>query len=226
MSNQPKQTNVYLIPGLGGDKRMYEGQLNKFQHTKVLEFIAPLPNETMNSYARRLAKSIDFENEFILIGVSLGGVIAQEIASFTNPKKVIVISSVKTRKELPIWMRIFKYIPLPKLIPGNVYLWAFLILVWLKQFWTRRNFIMKRLKDMAKDANPDFVYWAANQMVSWKEPFGEKVFQPVVIHGNRDYLFPIHWIKEVDYVIPKGTHAMILTHVKLINEALQIELTD
>ena len=210
--------NIYLIPGLGGDKRMYAGQLARFPSTTVLEFIPPRKAEKISEYAKRLAASIDLSKEFILVGVSLGGILAQEIAKHYTPKKVVVISSVKSREELPLWMRIFKYIPLPKLIPGGFYLWAFMILIWFKTLFSRSNFVLGNLKNMAKDADPEFVYWAANQVVAWQHPIEN--FQAYHIHGTKDFLFPLWRIKGVNTVVKNGTHAMILTHVKQINEAL------
>lgn len=214
-------TNVYLIPGLGGDKRMYAGQLAKFPHTKVLEFIRPNPKEDFTSYAKRLAEGIDTSKDFILVGVSLGGLLAQEIANIYPPKKTIIISSVKSREELPLWMRCFKHFPVQKVIPGKVYLWAFMILVWLKTLFTRSNSVIGNLKNMARDADPVFVYWAVNQVINWQNPISD--FKPYHIHGNKDFLFPIRRLKAVGTVVDKGTHAMILTHVKDINQALTTE---
>jgi len=217
-------TNVYLIPGLGGDKRMYAGQLTRFPRTKVIEFIRPLKNESIASYAKRLAEGIDTSQPFILVGVSLGGILAQEIANIYPPKKTIIISSVKSRQELPLWMRIFKFFPIQKVIPGKVYLWAFMVLVWLKTLISRTNSVIANLKNMARDADPFFVSWGVNQVINWQHPI--KDFKVYHIHGNKDILFPIGRIAHVGTVVDKGTHAMILTHVREINVALKQELQD
>lgn len=211
--------NTYLIPGLGGDKRMYEGQLNKFSDTKVLEFIEPLPKESISNYAKRLAEGIDKTKPFILIGVSLGGILVQEISKFYTPEKAIIISSVKNRNELPKWIRFFKYFPLQKIIHGKAYLWAFMLLISFKTMFKRSNNVVKKLKDMAMDVNPVFVYWAVNQVINWKAPEGN--FQPYHIHGSNDTLFPIKHIENVTVRVENGTHVMILTHVKIINQHLE-----
>lgn len=210
--------NTYLIPGLGGDKRMYAGQLARFSDTKVLEFIPPLGKESISSYALRLAEGIDKTKPFILIGVSLGGILSQEIAKHYKPEKVILISSVKERRELPVWMRIFRFFPMQKMIPGKFYLWMFFVLMWVKSFRMRANPILANLRNMAKDANPDFVYWAVHQVITWKAPIAN--FQCYRIHGNDDFLFPLRRCSGVDKVVENGTHAMILTHVKEINTSL------
>ena len=78
------------------------------------------------------------------------------------------------------------------------------------------------LKNMAEDVNPNFVYWAANQIVKWNNPIID--FKAYHIHGGSDYLFPCFRIKNLNLRIEGGTHVMILTHVLKINEALSREL--
>lgn len=209
---------TYLIPGLGGDKRMYEAQLKRYPNTRVIEFIEPFKNETIESYTRRLSSEIDTSEPFQLLGVSLGGIMCVEIAKFLNPERVILISSVKSRRELPLWIRFFKFFPVQKIIPGAMYLWMFLILVRIKSLTLRRNFITARLRDMARDADRGFVYWAVHRVVTWRNMEVPK--NVVHIHGRKDYLFPLYRCK-VDHTIEKGTHAMILTHAREINDILK-----
>lgn len=49
--------------------------MNLFQ----IEWIEPLPNETIEQYAKRLAQCIDTSQPYVIIGVSFGGLIATEI---------------------------------------------------------------------------------------------------------------------------------------------------
>ena len=99
---QNNRTPIYLISGLGADKRVFSklelGDLNVVH----LDWIEPLKNETLKSYAMRLAAGIDSSEEFYLLGVSFGGVVAQEIAKILNPKKVFIISSMMHHNELPM----------------------------------------------------------------------------------------------------------------------------
>ena len=197
---------------------MYEGQLKRFPETVVIEFIEPLKGESLVSYIKRFAQLINTDEPFQLLGVSLGGIFCMELAKVVQPERIIIISSVKTRTELPLFIRFFKYFPIHKLIHGKFYIYAFLFLVKLKAWFTRRNIITAKLRDMAKDAPPKFVTWAVHQVIIWEN---EAVPNNVVhIHGNSDFLFPIRRLK-VDQVIDKGTHAMILTHGKKINFLLE-----
>ena len=50
---------VYLIPGLGADRRMYQHQLNVFPTAEVIEHFLPAKNETLTSYAQKMGEKID-----------------------------------------------------------------------------------------------------------------------------------------------------------------------
>jgi pimeloyl-ACP methyl ester carboxylesterase len=209
--------NIYLIPGLGGDKRMYASQLRKYPNTKVLEYFKPKFNESLKNYAKRLAEGIDKNEPFILIGVSLGGIMSLEIAKFHKPVKIISISSVQERKQIPPYIRWFKFFPLQTLIPGKFYLWMFFMLLRLKKVGKKGDIITKTLKNMAKDTDARFVYWAVQRVINWRSA---KVPDNIVsIHGNKDFLFPIK-NRNIDYVVEGGSHASILTHAVAFNEYL------
>jgi pimeloyl-ACP methyl ester carboxylesterase len=71
--------NIYLISGLGADKRVFSKLGFSTNHViKHIEWIKPNSNEDLSSYARRLARQIDESKPFFLVGVSFGGMIAVE----------------------------------------------------------------------------------------------------------------------------------------------------
>jgi esterase/lipase len=67
----------------------------------LLDWIDPQQNESLQSYASRLCEKITHNNP-VLIGVSFGGIIVQEMSRIISCKKVVIISSVKSYKEFPI----------------------------------------------------------------------------------------------------------------------------
>jgi predicted esterase YcpF (UPF0227 family) len=87
----------------------------------LLEWIIPLNNESLANYAERLSKTITHENP-VLIGVSFGGILVQEMAQFIKTRKVIIISSVKSNLEFPRRMKIAKTTKAYKLIPTHLLL--------------------------------------------------------------------------------------------------------
>ena len=71
----------------------------------------------MAQYARKLIPKIDTSASFILIGVSLGGMVAAELNEILHPLQTIIISSAKNRHELPKRYKFMRVLPLYKLFP-------------------------------------------------------------------------------------------------------------
>jgi hypothetical protein len=113
-------SNVYFISGLGADHRLFEKQIQAGINLNILPWKIPFKNETLQSYAKRMSEEIKDKNKFIIGGVSLGGIVAIEISKILKPEKVILISSVKSSKEIPFYIRMLKYFPIYKILPGRL----------------------------------------------------------------------------------------------------------
>ena len=72
-----------------------------------LDWIIPFQNESLKLYAKRISKKITKPNP-ILIGVSFGGILVQEISKHISFKKIFIISSIKSSYELPVTMKMAK----------------------------------------------------------------------------------------------------------------------
>ena len=91
---------LYLIGGLGAAERVFKYlQLNT--ETQSIKWIKPKPKEKLENYSNRLLKQIDQNDEFGILGVSFGGIVAIEISKIIKPKLLILISSVETNTQLP-----------------------------------------------------------------------------------------------------------------------------
>lgn len=207
---------IYLIPGLGADKRMYQSQLRVLPGAQVLEHLPPFKGQTLAQYAQRLAPAIDTSQPFTLIGTSLGGMLAQELAQYVKPQKIILIASVKGRNELPAFIRSMRYLNLHRLITGNM-------------FKSVNNLAARRLdsrgdspaadliKAMIDDASPQFITWAINAVINWHPlPHTTNIIH---IHGSNDTLFPVSLIKN-PVIIKGGSHVMNITMSDEVNQAL------
>lgn len=217
----PKETNqpdLYLIPGLGGDARLFEGLRREGLEFKVLEFIRPKRRETLAQYARRMAESIDTDRPFVIGGVSLGGMLSVEIAKATNPEKVVLISSVKNRREFPLFFKVGRFIPVHRLVSGEL---------WKKYAPRERTrdfepWQAKALAEMRVDADPYFIRWAVHAVLHWRNR--EVPENLVHIHGTEDRMFPSRWLgKRIE--IPQGKHVMVLTRAKELVPIIRNELT-
>ena len=211
-----KKTHVYFMPGLAASPAIFERiQLPANQYEMhFLEWQIPLKNESLASYAKRMADFVN-EDQAVLIGVSFGGVMVQEMAAFLNLKKLIIISSVKSNLELPLRMRIVKSTKAYKLVPTKL-----LQNIELLKKFTFGATIESKLKLYEKYLSvrdKAYLEWAIEQMVLWERKVPDK--NVIHIHGDADEVFPI---KSIANCIPVkgGTHVMILSKYRWLNENL------
>jgi len=96
-----QKTKIYLIHGQGSDARIFSKlKLNQSFDTICLLLPMPEKGEHLENYAKKLIPKIDTTAPFILIGVSLGGMVAAELNDLLHPMQTIIISSAKKRDEL------------------------------------------------------------------------------------------------------------------------------
>lgn len=206
--------HIYCISGFGADERMF----SKFQfpgyEIHFIKWITPKKNEDIQSYTKRLIQQIHHNNP-ILIGLSFGGMICIEIASQINTSLIIIISSIKSNAEMPLWMRLTGKLKLNRLLPMRSY----------KVLQPLQNYNLgirsKEEKELVNNyrKNIDSVYsnWAVNAILNWKNTVTpENLYH---IHGDKDRIFSIKRIKP-DYTIKNGGHLMILNKSEEVNECI------
>ena len=211
-----KQTHVYLVPGLAAGKEIFRNiKLPEEKYPlHILEWMIPEKRETIQEYAKRMASRI-MEDHFILVGVSFGGVMVQEMEAYLKPKKVVIISSVKSRNELPARLKLARKTKAYKLVPTS--------LVSNVSDFTKFAIgprTKKRLRlynEYLSVRNKTYLDWAIQQMVQWKR---EKASEEIIhIHGDQDAVFPIQNIQNAK-IIEGGTHVMIINKGSKISQQL------
>lgn len=212
-----EKTPVYFMPGLAASPVIFENiklPPDKYE-MYFLEWLLPEDNEPLADYAKRIAENIKHKNP-VLVGVSFGGVLVQEIADIINVKKVIIISSVKCNLEFPRRMRFAKLVQAYRVFPT-----ALMERVhWLARFARGNSFIAKRLRLYEKYLSvrdKKYLDWAFKTVITWDR--SEPNPKVVHIHGTADGVFPCKYLK--DYIPVKGgTHIMIINKAKWMNENL------
>ena len=87
--------HIYCMPGMAASPKIFE--YLKFPmnfQIHLLSWIPPIKDEPLSDYAKRMCKRIVHKNP-ILLGVSFGGILVQEMAKYVsakNKKKIIVIA--------------------------------------------------------------------------------------------------------------------------------------
>ncbi|MCG9972649.1 alpha/beta hydrolase [Christiangramia crocea] len=208
--------HVYLMPGMATDGAIFENISLPPERFKVhyLKWEIPEKNESLENYTKRILKYVKHENP-VLIGVSFGGVIVQEMAKFITLKRLIIISSVKCSDELPPRMRFASKTGLFKLIPTRLADYVdFFEKIAIGDFLKTRAKLYKKFITI-KDKQ--YLDWAIKNMVNWKcEKPDERVIH---IHGDKDEVFPIKNIRNA-IIVKGGTHIMIINRFRWFNENL------
>ena len=209
--------HVYFMPGMAASSSIFERiQLppTTFE-IHLLEWLLPEKEETIEHYAQRIAKNIIHEN-VILVGVSFGGILVQEMKPFVKARKVIIISSVKSALEYPRRFKVAKTTKAYKLVPtklieniDNLTKFTFGSSV-LKQK-------MKLYEKFLSVRDTAYLDWAIEQIINWKRT--EVDPEVIHIHGDNDEVFPIKNIKNC-IIVKGGTHIMILSKYRWLSDNL------
>ena len=207
---------VYFMPGLAASPSIFERiELPKDTfEMHLLEWFLPNKNETLQSYAKRMAEKVKHDNA-VLVGVSFGGVLVQEMAQFLNLKKLIIVSSVKCNSELQRRLKFAKTTKAYKLLPTGL-----MQDVELLTKFAFGDVLKKKLKlyeQYLHRREKDYLDWAIEQMVCWERV--EVDTKVIHIQGDADEVFPVKNIKKFINV-KGGTHLMILNRYKWFNQNL------
>jgi len=193
---------IYLLSGLGADKRVFDFLDFSGYKVNYVDWVDPFDNESIESYAKRLLVQIR-TNRPIIIGVSFGGMVAVEIAKQIETDKVILISSAKTKFDIPAYFRIVGQVGLNKLIPARILKTVNGLTYWF--FGTKTKKENELLTAIIKETDNRFLKWAVDKITNWRNT--TLITNLIHIHGTHDKILPF---KMADFKISNGGHLMII----------------
>ncbi|MFT5751463.1 MAG: esterase/lipase [Flavobacteriales bacterium] len=205
-----------MMPGMAANPSIFEHiHLPKEKYTiHFLEWQIAEPKETMAAYALRMTKKIVHE-DVVLLGVSFGGILVQEMAKHIEVRKLIIVSSVKSKYELPRRMTLSRKLKLYKVLPTRL-IEDIDTLAKYAFGETIKNRVELYKKYLSMN-NRHYLSWAVKEMVCWDQ---EQVMPDIIhIHGAADKVFPIKYIKDA-IIVEGGTHIMVITRAKWFNKNL------
>jgi hypothetical protein len=204
------------MPGMAASPTIFEYIKLPESKYKIhwLEWQIPEQNESLQAYAKRMCNFIKYENS-VLLGVSFGGILVQEMSKMIKVKKLFVVSSVKSHHELPKRFKLLKVTKAYKILPTQL-----VSNIDLLAKYALGETIKKRVdlyKKYLSVSDTTYLDWSIEQVVCWsqEEPNPEAIY----IHGDKDIVFPNSC--EGDCLVVKGgTHIMIINKYKWFNENL------
>ncbi|OED36906.1 alpha/beta hydrolase [Flavobacteriaceae bacterium (ex Bugula neritina AB1)] len=209
-------THIYFVPGMAADVSIFEFiKLPESLYVKhTIPWKLPKKKESIEAYAKRMCEDVVHER-CVLVGVSFGGIMVQEMSKFLTVKKLIIISSVKSKHELPSRMKLARKTKAYKLMPTS--------LVSKIENWEKLafgDFAKKRAAMYQKYLSVNdktYLDWAIENIVCWEQE--EPIEGIIHIHGDKDIVFPIAHIHDC-ITLEKGTHVMIINRARWFNEHL------
>lgn len=207
---------VYFMPGLAASSTIFEKIKLPESDFEIyyLDWFVPEINESLTNYAKRMAEFVKHDNA-VLIGVSFGGVLVQEMKKYLTLRKIIIISSIKCNLELPQKMKLAKITKAYKLLPTGMAQNLDVLAKFSFGSVIKQRLVLYEKYMSMRDKT--YLDWSIEQIIMWDRKI---VDQDVIhIHGDADEVFPIKNITNT-INIKGGTHIMILSKYKWLNANL------
>ncbi len=210
--------DLFLLSGLGADKRVFD--FLDFGDCTIhhIQWISPLTSETISEYANRLCQQIHSTMP-ILVGVSFGGIMAMEIGKIITTEKIILISSARTKKDIPFYFKISGKLKLHRTMPSSFMANNNPVTSWF--FGAKTETEKKLLIAILHDTDLGFLNWAIDKIVRWDNV--NPLQNVTQIHGTNDKILPFN---EAKFVIEGGEHFMVVNRAKEVSLAIKEILED
>lgn len=207
------KVRIYFISGLGADRRVFRNLVFPTDFELIyLDWIIPMPHELLEDYAIRLALSIDRTSPFYLVGLSMGGMMATEIAKKLNPIHTFLISSVPSYKQIPWYFKLAGKLKLQKVVTASLIKQVRFIPPTLLGGKTPEEKVL--LKTLILDSDPIFMKWALTSILEWRNT--KKPKNLTHIHGDKDITLPARYCQP-DVIINGAGHFMVYANAEEIS---------
>lgn len=185
----------YILPGMGANSDMYSGPWREIEACCYIDWPPYKQEKSITDVAKRLIESHNISPKDIVIGSSMGGMVALEMANIMGLQLVILVGSATHPSEIS---------PLAKLLmPCSC-----------KPVVKVSQLIASISKDAISQAycksDSDFIVEMSKAILNWHGYMGGST-QVVRIHGKKDkFITCPHDIE----IIEKGGHLIAVTHAK------------
>lgn len=211
---------IYCISGLGADERIFGKLVVPGVQFKCIKWLMPEEDETLKGYSARMSQLIE-EPTSILMGLSFGGMVAIEICKILSLSKVILLSSIKSRNELPVWLRACGNLHLDSMLPKKP-IQSFRPIRALRPI---QNWFLgavteeeKRIANEYRDSvDPVYLKWSINKVINYTNTWLPAEY--FHIHGTNDHIFPVKNIRAT-HLIDGGGHFMVMNKHAEVSEVL------
>jgi len=208
------EPTFYLISGLGADERIFRN-LTLRGRVQYLPWLPPeSADESLPHYAERMARAVPEGQPCWLVGVSFGGTVALEIARRRPLARAVLVSSIPDADCLPWLLRLIRAVRADRWLPPQLLRVMPRVGQWY--FGVENGEEYALFRDILQKLDPAYTRWAVRSLLHWDS---RGVPGSIQILGTADRVFP-PGPTPVQYLIPGGTHFMILSRAAEISRIL------
>ena len=210
------QRTLLLFPGLGADARVFAPQRDIPARIEVAEWPEPLSErEPLSDYAGRIAAGIGCRPNLYVGGVSLGAMVALEVARPLGARGVFLIGGCFSHRQIA---------PLFKAVLA---LGGAMPLKWVKASVAATPLALRVFEDLTnnqialmtrvlRDHSPRQIRWSCRALMRWECCATSPDLPVHAIHGEKDEIVPLRNVT-AQHVIPGGHHLINLSHANVVN---------
>jgi len=186
----------------------------------VAPWIPAEPDDTLATYAARLAKTIDTSQPFFLGGISLGGMLAYEMAPLLGPnlRGLIILVACTSNQGIP---RLYRFIGrFVALMPAfTMRIGKSVVPAIRKLFGISTKEQTQRFQAMLKDADVHFLKWSLGAVLRWPGATLPPTVPVLTIAAERDLIVPRR-LARADHTVAGAGHTVNVTHAAEVNRLI------
>jgi pimeloyl-ACP methyl ester carboxylesterase len=185
----------FLLPGMGADERMYDAEWDRLGDVTRINWPHDNNARSLTDLAQQIIADYGIQSRDRIIGSSLGGMVACEIANHCLDLDLILIGSATSPKEITTlltWLH-----PLIDLAP-------------LPLFQFSVGSCPLELMRMFQTSSSEFLRTMSKAVFVWKG-LSTNQTQILRIHGKRDMVIPCP--ENADFTL-EGGHLIVMSHSK------------
>ena len=196
----------FLLPGMGADERMYDAQWDRLGDVTRIHWPHDCQAISLTDLARQLIADYDIKADAVVIGSSLGGMVACEIAHLCQNQQIVLVGSATSRAEI---LALLQWLhPLIDHAPLSLLQWS-------------AGSCPLELTRMFQASSPTFLRTMSKAVFAWNG-YDISLPRPLRIHGKRDLVIPCP--KNADCIIDGG-HLIAMSHSKECVDFILTNLT-
>ena len=204
---------LLLLPGMTPGGRVFRKLLPHLHDYKAIDWIDPQGTVSISEYAQKLADEAKIDSTYDVLGISFGGIVAQEIAPLIGSKQCFLVSSIGSRAELSPMIRALSHMPaslhnqVTKLVGNIAHSWPL-----------KSSAATIRVRKFTSE-NGAWFRWATAAAIKWKPSRNFHELATIRIHGDRDKTFP-QGHKFANHVIEGADHLLAISHANPLVQIL------